>query len=336
MRPSERDLLASGALLLFVSPWVVALVGWLAFMLFAGEGSTAAIALTSLIVGAFALVPALVGMIRVATARRRAQARAVRIDVDEMIITFPGRAPDVWRLPDRVVVRGSGITWRLETEHEGERSTLLRGVPHGSGADLARAASALAEHLDVEARIPAAARRARGFVPNDTDVWAAICYAPLDGVNVAYSLFALMTSPEPRLRFAAKQSLVLLAVEGILLFFVFSCVGLPLVFTSLPIPLELAVFVLPLLVLGGVRGGLRFLLSYRAYRGRAWVIPFLAPLSRRWLPPSDGTAAPASKKALENHEPRVPAEKMSGAANPLPRPADDTPIGDPFSGERGR
>lgn len=319
VRPSERDALAKGAVLLFVVPWVVAACGWLLFALGAEDPSALALAIASLVIGLLSASPALAGMITMATAGRRCSARAVVIDAHELIITLPGRSPQVLRMPERVVVRASGLSWRLETEHEGERTTLVSGVPYGSGRDLARAADALAEHLEVDARIPAAARRARGLIPDDTDVWAAICYAPLDGVNLAYSVFALMTSNEPRLRFAAKQSLALLALEGFLALLVGSCLGLPLVLMSLPVPLEALVLLLPLLSLGVARSGLRILAAVRAYRGRAWVLPVLAPLTRRWLPKA-GARAPESDQILPQPAARAPR---------------DTPTGDPFSVESG-
>ena len=319
VRPSERDLIARGAAFLFVVSPIIAALGWLAFGLLGDADSRLALLVASSVIGLACAAPALYGLIGMGTARRRAAARAVVIDVGERLVTLPGRAAEVFRTPERVRISGTGLTWTLSLEDQGARTVLVRGVLRGSGRDLAAAADALAEQLEVDAHVPAAARGARGMVPADLDFWAALAYAPLDGVNLAYPLFALMSAREPRLRFAAKQSLALLAVEGLLALMLCGCIGLPLALVSLPAPLEVAALLLPLLVLGAVRLGVRVYAAFAAHRGRVWVIPVLGLLTRRWAP-----AEVRPRPAAHEKSPAGPASKASRA----------TPVGDPFSAER--
>ncbi len=284
LRESARDHLIRGAFWLFPVPWAVAVIGWAAYAVLVETPSPLGLAVTAGVVGLGCTVPALAGLFLMATASRRAERSATLIDLGERLITAPGHEPDVFRKPDAVVVARAGLRgWALRLE--GDPSvTVIRWVPHGGGRDLAAAADALADALGVGATVPRAARRAVGVVPNDPDVWAALCYAPVDGVNVAYSLLALMTSREPTLRFAAKQSLALLLVEVFIGLMVSGCAGVPILALSAPFALEAFAFLCPLVVIGALRSGVRLLASVRAYRGESWVMPWLAPLSRRWAP----------------------------------------------------
>ena len=288
LRESARDHVVRGGLWLFVFPWVVAIIGWGSFALVVDEPSPLALGLAASVVGLGCVIPALAGLFWMGTASKRAERSATHIDTDERLITAPGRAPDVFRKPDAVVVERAGLRgWRLRLE--GDRGlTLLRRVPHGGGRDLAAAADALADALGVEASVPRAARRAVGVVPHDEHVWAALCYAPLDGVNVAYSMLALISSRDPALRFAAKQSLAFLAVELFLGLMVSGCVGIPILVASAPFAIEALAFLCPFLFLGLLRVSARLVACVRAYRGEPWVMPWLAPLSRRWAPPRAG------------------------------------------------
>lgn len=284
VRESARDRLLEGALWLFFVPWLVAIAGWGAFALLAERGSTVALLGTAGAVGIGCVVPALYGIVAMATANRRARSRQVVIDLGERVIERAGGAAEVFKRPDLVrVTRAAVLGWTLRLEGS-EKHVLLRRVPHGSGRALAEAADALADALGVEAAVPPAARRALGPIPHDEDVWAALCYLPLDGVNVAYSVFALLTSSHPRLRFAAKQSLALLAVELFLALCLSGCLGIPLMVAAAPPAFEAIAFLCPFVVLAVMRVSVRLTAAVRAWRKTAWVMPWLAPLSRRWAP----------------------------------------------------
>jgi len=280
---SARDRLVRGGLLLFVVAPLVVIVGWGVYGLIVAEDTMASAALGGGLVALCAVLPGLAGLWTMATAASRAARSRVVIDLDERLITRPGAAPAVFRTPDAVRVAPKGLGWslRLDGDHP---LVLLRHVPRGSGPALADAAEALAEALEVRARVPAAARRARGLVPRDEDLWATLCYAPIDGVNVAYSVLALMTSPSPALRFAAKQSLVSLGVELFFALLLGGCLGVPVIAASAPLALEAAALLCPLAVFTIVRVTIRLVASFHAYRGRAWVMPWLSPITRRWAP----------------------------------------------------
>lgn len=284
VRESARDRLLAGALWLFGVPWVVVIVGWGAFAFLAERGATAALLVTAMTVAIGCTAPALYGIVTMATANRRARSRSVVIDLGERVIERAGGPAEVFRRPDAVRIARAGILgWTLRLEGE-QKHVLLRRVPHGSGRALAGAADALAEAIGVDAVVPAAARRALGPIPHDEDRWAALCYLPLDGVNVAYSVFALLTSSHPRLRFAAKQSLALLGVELFLALCLSGCLGIPLMIAAAPPALEAAAFLCPFVVLAIMRVTVRLVAAVRAWRKTAWVMPWLAPLSRRWAP----------------------------------------------------
>ncbi|MBX3273483.1 MAG: hypothetical protein KF729_24680 [Sandaracinaceae bacterium] len=285
IRESARDHVVRGALALFVAPWIVAGLGWGLFALFAERGATSALVITGSGVALGAALGGLYGLVTIARASRRAERSRVVVDLGERLVERVGRAPEVYRRPSRVSVARAGLLgWSLRLEGE-VPAVLVRRVPHGSGRALAEAADVLAEALGVEARVPSAARGALGLVPHDEDRWAALAYAPLDGVNAAYALLALLTSRHARLRFAAKQSLVLLAVEGFLALALGTCLAIPLAVASAPAALEAAAFLCPFVILALVRVVVRMVAAWRANRREVWVMPWLAPVVRRWVPP---------------------------------------------------
>ena len=283
IRASARDLLLRGALLLFGVPWLVAIVGWGLFALLAEPDSPLALAIAWALVAIGCAVPAIIGFGAMATANSRARASQVRIDLGEKILERPGKTPEVFRTPRAVRVRRQLLGWSLELQGE-SNLVLLRRVPHGSGPALAEAAVVLADHLGVEARVPRTARRAVGLIPHDEDLWAALCYAPVDPFPLAYSVFALLSSRNPRVRFAAKQSLVLLGVELFLALCLAGCLGIPLVVAAAPLALEAAAFLCPFFVFAILRVTIRMIAAVRARRGAAWVMPWLSPVVRRWAP----------------------------------------------------
>ncbi|HHH29308.1 MAG TPA: hypothetical protein ENK57_13325 [Polyangiaceae bacterium] len=283
LRGSLRDELVRGAFWVFVAPAGMAFVGWSVFAL-AGAAGTAPLALTAAGLSLGCAASGLFGLYKMASASRHAASERAHIDLGERVITLAGETPRVFRTPTEVrVVRRRLLGWELRLEGD-ERLTLLRRVPHGSGRALARAADALAEALGVPSRVPTSARRAVGVVPDDPRTWAGLCYVPLDGVNIAYCLLALVSADEPRLRFAARQSLLLAPLEIALAVLVTGCAGVPLAAVSAPLELGLAGVFCPLALLGLIRLTVRLVATFRARRGEVWVMPWLAPIARRWAP----------------------------------------------------
>jgi hypothetical protein len=284
LRVPAEDLVARGAVWTFgVAPALVAGV-WLVFFA-VGGASRVGLAVAS---GASALaaVPGLVGLALMATARRRAARREVQLDRAERLLILPGREAQVFRTPEAVrVARVAPLDWRLSLrDAEGRETPLLARVPRARGPALAEVAEQLAEALGARAEVPEAARRARSLVPRSARRWAALCYAPLDGVFLAYSLWALVRTRHPEVRFAATQSLVLFAVEGAAALLLFGCLGVPLAALSLPFGARLAGLSCPLAVFAVARVGVRLSAAVRAARGEVWLVPGLAPLLRRRAP----------------------------------------------------
>jgi len=284
LRESARDHLVRGAVWVFAVPSAIVGLGWICHALFVDSPSLLSLAVTSAAIGVACAVPAFAGLFLMATANKRAARRSTLIDLGDRTISVPGQAPTVFRKPDAVVVARAGLrSWTLRLEGD-RQTTLLRRIPHGEGRDLAKAADALADALGVESSVPTSARRAIGLIPQSNDVWATICYAPIDGVNVAYALLALISSRDAALRFAAKQSLAFLVVEGFVALMVSGCIGIPIAVASAPLAVEAFAFLCPFMILGLIRLLARGVACVKAYRGQSWVMPWLAPLTRRWLP----------------------------------------------------
>ncbi len=280
LRPRLEGLLGLPYALAFVvAPAVLAAASLSAWVTAAGDGRAFLVGWA--LGAALAAALALAGLVGLATARGRRERAAVRLDLAERLLVRDEGSPEVLRGVRGVLVRGARGRWALELTHDDGRGTPLLRAPRGDGRALADAADHLADALGVEAEVPRSAPAARPLLPRRPPVAGALCYAPLDGVLVLASVYYLMGSTDPFVRFSAKQSLIGLAAEGLAALLVIGCCGLP---VALVLPPALAVAV-PLLCLAVVRVGVRTLAAVRAHRGMVWVQPWLAPLSRRWAPP---------------------------------------------------
>lgn len=284
LSPCAGDALGHGALFAFVlaplvtasasvAAWIVAdddvsfLVGW-------GIGALAAAVL------------ALYGMVRMATARSRVARGVVTIDLSERLLERANRTVDVLRGVASVRVRSVRWPWpglALELAHEDRRTTPLLRVPRSEGRAIGSAAAHLADALGVDADMPMAARSARPLIPRDPRLASALCYLPIDGLFVAASLFYLMTSLDPLVRFSAKQSLALFALSLLALPLFVGCCGVPFA-AIVPGDLVPAALASSVIVWIGARIAIRTMAAMRAHRGVVWIQPWLAPLTRRWAP----------------------------------------------------
>ena len=329
-----QDRLARGFQLVFFVCPIVALAGWIIAPMISAwvlVGNTALLAFLGI-----------AGLGLMITARRRALRTRVVIDLGERLIELPGRAPRVFRLPGAVRVRGAFGTWSLELVGD-ETVTLLTRVPRSRGHALADAAEMLADELGASLEVPRAARSSVRFVPKSRSLWAALCYAPVDGLAQAYSGWALMASRNPTIRFAAKQSLAHSALELMFALVALSCCGLPmLLLDDSSAWVGATVVALPIVLILMFRTVVRCVAAYRAARGRAWVIPWLGPIARRWLPAPVADEPPEPDGDDDDGDdigrwsgPGAPAwvEMADAVESPQPdRALDDrkTPIGDPF------
>jgi hypothetical protein len=284
VRATFEDRLARGAVSAFVlAPLVLAASSAAAWVVADGDSAF----LTGWALGAFgAGIVATYGFVVLATARQHSARRVVRIDLAERVIARPNRGPEVLRDIEAVRIRAGRWPWSalvLEFAHSDGRATPLLAVPRRRGRDLARVAEELAGALGAPARILPAAAHASSLAPRDPRTAAALCSVPVDGFAQAVSVFYLMSTTDPFVRFHAKQSLSLTAVELVSTLALATLVGVPLAFAA-PDEMRSIAFAFPLVVFAAARAVVRTIAALRAYRGLVWIQPWLAPITRRWAP----------------------------------------------------
>lgn len=306
-RPAEERY-RRGALWAFGVPLGLLSLGWLGFWLFV-EPSAASVALAALALGLPAALSAIVGMVTLLAAAKGAGREEARIDLAERLIERPGRAAEVFRRPDAVVLRRRRLGWELGLRSEHGVDALLR-VPRAMGHAAARAAEELGERLDVKVEVAPGARRASGLIPARDEALAALIWSPLDGANLAYAFWALWTSDDEGLRRQARQSLGHLALEALGLGGLALLLGGPTWLFGAPPAVVLLFFLLPTGVLYALRVGLRGWVAYRAYAGEPWPAPWMSWLRSRPKP----------------RPPSAPASSTPALSTPTPAPRRYSPI----------
>ena len=118
-------------------------------------------------------------------------------------------------------------------------------------------------------------------------------YVPVQGLFFIVSLFLLIgRRGEPRAMFHARQSLLLLVLEFVWVVGV-ALVSIPLMLLSEvfggngPHPAGVVFLTAGLVVFLVVRLGIRFYAAWRTWKGDTWLVPFVALISKRWLPAED-------------------------------------------------
>lgn len=118
---------------------------------------------------------------------------------------------------------------------------------------------------------------------------AMLCYLPIQGIFIGASLYYLLRGDtRPLVRFSARQSLCQLLLSSLLLLLIIALFGVPLALVpDGPVRIVLLV-VLTVSLVGFVIWNIwaHILACSRAYRRIAWVMPWLGPVVRRWLPQS--------------------------------------------------
>ena len=283
LRPCAEDHLARGALLAFVAAPLALAAAMLGAAIAAGDDGLA-LAIGWGVGALLGAALAVTGLVTMLGAQRRELRGFVRLDLAERLLERRGRAPEVLRAIAAVAVRRVWSGWRIELVHADQRRTELLRVPRGEGHALAESAEHLADALGVTADVPSSAHAARPLLPRDPRVAAALAYVPIEGAFVAASTWYLMTSRDPFVRFHAKQSLALLGLSAIAAVALLGCCGLPMALL-MPRALWPVGLARPLALLLVVRIGVRVVAALRAHRGAVWIMPWLAPLARRWAPP---------------------------------------------------
>lgn len=309
---AREDRIARGLLFAFGLAPALMILTWLAIGVL-GLGSIGIALAVGAVLSAIAMGLGVAGLAILLRAEDRPR---VRIDLGERLLHRPGASPEVLREPDAVVLSRRGFGWRLCLD----RTVLIDRVPYTRGRAIARTARRVAEALEVTADVPRAAEHAPVLLPESANARAALVYAPIDVVIVGLGLYLAMTARDPRARFAARQSLVLLALEATLFGAILVALGAPVLVLADRLPGVLAVGALacPLLALALARVAVRVLASLRARRGVVWVMPWLAPITHRWAPidPARVVAPPIT--------PKRPARAVRPAP---PEPAKPTHVG---------
>lgn len=274
-----RDFRMQALLVLVLLP-----VAWagVAFLLAAAMPPRAALPVGG---GALCVLTAIstpLGLLQLALAPRGARKTRTRLSPDGGLVLASGRRIAPGELTalrigqPQPLMKWQGILGRTAT---GE-VTILGRVPPSRRRELV----AVGQWLAQAQGLPLQVAPIELGMPAPTA--AAFCYMPLQGIWLVVSAAALVFSKDPRVRFAAKQSLAFYLLTGVaLVALILPVVGLV---ALLPRDIGPAVggalallVAVPLGLLRIVVGGVA---AWRAYQDRPWVIPGMGWLSRRWLP----------------------------------------------------
>lgn len=289
-RRSRRLYVLRGLLLLFALPVLFGLL----VLLVGLEAETSVESLAAIWVG-LAGLSVLFGVGLVALSGPLSRRGEVRFDRTRGVVLVSGAAHPWAGLEVRVRQREGLNRWRaLELHRQGQVVATLhdRLQPiHTRQIELVSEYVARLLGADPPAPEPQGAR-----APSIDDRSAALlCYLPFQGVNFVASLWFLFGAKQkPFVQFAARQSLTQMATTAVAVIAASLLFGVPLaIFASGERELSTASTVL-LVALGLSLAAIAFAnfgacitACVRAYRGQAWVIPWLRPIVTRWLPPTN-------------------------------------------------
>lgn len=217
------------------------------------------------------------------TCQSRAEKRAVTFDFAQGVVVCRAHSPIPFSNVRALGTGGGGLfgVQRLElTTQDGRNLKLLTRFPQFG--DFQKATATVAQRLGVPVVGRAAGNAPLGFDDNTASM---VCYLPIEGLFLIYSALCLGTTGCPtQVRFAARQSLLLLGVSfcGIMGLVIPMAVVLAVASGEPSVPLMIGCGVL-LFAFWVLIMATRIIACVKAYRGRAWVIPWLKPLTRRWV-----------------------------------------------------
>lgn len=305
LRNPTRDHVIQGLLIALLLPVAVILLALL-FLLMAGATSdqTTVWIVIGGLAGAGCLISLVSGLVMVATAGRKSRRSRVLLHARHREIRAPGEHPVPWSGITRVRLHKPNPLlkwWGISAELEGGGSALLLGkLPPSRGREIAGVARFIAVTVGVDAEIPDAVERAGGLslgVSRNTAGF--LCYLPFQGIFLIASLWYALTSRDPFIRFCAKQSLAQFALSMALLALLLGCGGGFVALTSSSMPAGVHVALLVALLTPYIlwRVVARIMACFHAWNGRPWVMPWLAPVARRWLPELDAGVAENGESA---------------------------------------
>jgi uncharacterized membrane protein len=118
---------------------------------------------------------------------------------------------------------------------------------------------------------------------------AMLCYLPIQGIFLAASLYYVLTEKRrPLVRFAARQSLSHFLFSLLVLIAVCVAFGVPIALLPASLEQTLLMWLLGAALVAFAIWNItaHIVACVRAYRGVAWVMPWLRPFVTRWLPES--------------------------------------------------
>lgn len=164
--------------------------------------------------------------------------------------------------------------------------TLLGPLAPKQAPEAAALATWLGERLGIA--VDTSSLETTGGAASSSDQLAGVlCYLPVQGVFIVASLYFLFAAKRrPFVRFCAIQSLSQLVFSLFVLAVILLGLGVPLGLSE-PSPAQTALIVALAVALGAFwlwNFGAHAYACYSAYKGRLWVMPWLGPFVRRFLP----------------------------------------------------
>ncbi len=292
LRNPPRDFVIQGLLLVLLVPPLVLLLGVLiALMLGLQADQTGAWIALGVFVGLGCAAAMFVGGAQVVTARIRSRRSTVVLDPNRRIIERNGVELLHWADVAAVYAHkpSAALKWWAISARTGmgDSVQLLGRLPPSRSKAIQAAAEGLARALDVEVDAPPELTGATGGLSPHTA--GALCYLPFQGIFLLASAWFAIFSQNRFVKFCAYQSVLQFMLAMILLVPVLGGCGLLVViFEDTLHPGLLGAAMALLLVPYQIwRVGTRIVACWRAYKGRAWVMPWLGFVTRRWLPEED-------------------------------------------------
>lgn len=290
LRNPARDFVIQGLLFAILLPSLLAFVGVLVAFGAVPEGPPGrGLHPFTVVVGALTFMACGLalgaGLVQAALGPWRSGRSQVRVPADggDLVLAGGARLARVTVQRVRVGRPSSLLKWQGIIAETGTGDVVVLGRLPPSRSQLI---GGLAEYLAADLGVPVDTRDAlSGPLGMGAREQATACYLPLQGVWIIASILVLIFSKDDFARFAAKQSLSWFVLSTAALLALIGCgagggSALAEVHEALAVGWAL-VFILPAAL---VRLGVLVYATARAWQGRAWVMPGLGWLVRRWLP----------------------------------------------------
>ncbi len=290
LRNPSRDFVVQGLAVALLLPVAVVLLGVLvALMMGLQSDQTTAWIVLGTLVGLGCLACLAPGGLLVVTAGMRSRRSVVVLDERRRIVERNGvhlldwaDAAAVYAHKPSAVLKWWAISVRTGM---GDPILLLGRLPPARSKEVQAAAEQVAERLGVEFEPSPdlTSASAGGFSPKTA---GALCYLPFQGIFLIASTWFALFSRDPFVRFCAYQSWLQFIVAMIVLVPVLgSCALMVAVLEDRVHPGLIAAGMALLLVPYQIwRITARIVACWRAYKGRAWVMPWLGFVMRRFQP----------------------------------------------------